>query len=150
MSLREACPVESGLDRPWAVVKDPQGFHEPGWETFLTFWAWQDQPARRLRRKATDLADAWNGLRAVAQHGTSSPGTDWHEWAATMTCRGRTLRQLMRQVQTLYRFYAFWPGYDPQRVPRQFWPAEPWRANAGSRSSGRPNRRHEPVPLLHL
>ena len=125
MRLREAFHVESWPDRPWAIVWDPQGFREPGCETFLTFWAWQDLSPRRLRREATHLADAWNGLRAVAQHWTTATEADWHAWIATMASLDRTPRQLARQVETLYRFYAFWHWYDPRRVPRLFWPSEP-------------------------
>ena len=103
MRLREAFHVESWPDRPWAIVWDPQGFREPGCETFLTFWAWQDLSPRRLRREATHLADAWNGLRAVAQHWTTATEADWHAWIATMASLDRTPRQLARQVETLFR-----------------------------------------------
>lgn len=117
--------VEYWLDRPWAIVWDPHGFREPGSETFLTFWAWQDLPARRIRRQAQHLSDAWNYLRAIEQHWATARWTDWEEWASTMTCGVKTPRQLAAQVDTLYRYYGFWHWYDPQQVPRQYWPTNP-------------------------
>lgn len=116
--------VEYWPDRPWARVWHPQGFSDAGCETFLTFWAWQDSPRRRIRRDAQHLAGAWNILRTWDRDWTTATWTDWHEWAASQTCTEITPRQSAQHVDTLYRYYAFWHWYDPQRVPRQFWPTD--------------------------
>ncbi len=115
--------VEYCIDRPWATVWDPWGFREPGCETFLTFWAWQDLSARRIHRQAQHLTDAWNYLRAVDLHWSTARWLDWEELASTMMCQGTTLRRLTAQADTLYRFYAFWHWYDPKQLPRQYWPS---------------------------
>lgn len=117
--------VEYCADRPGATVWDPLGFREPGCETFLTFWAWQDLPTRRIRRQAHHLTDAWNYLRAVDLQWRTARWIDWEEWASTMMCHGTTLRRLTAQADTLYRFYAFWHWYDPQHLARQYWPSTP-------------------------
>jgi hypothetical protein len=125
MRSSDGFTVEYESDRPWARVWHPQGFSDPGCEAFLTFWAWQDAPVRRLRRDANELAAAWNGPRTRDLEWTTATWADWHKWVATLTGAERTPRQVARHVDTLYRYYAFWHGYDPRRVPRQFWPSDP-------------------------
>ena len=125
MSASDDFTVEYWPDRPWARVWHPQGFADPGCEAFLTFWAWQDQSPRRIRRDAQDLAHVWTVLRARDVEWTTATWSDWHEWAAMLASADVTPRQLARQVDTLYRYYLFWHWYDPQRVPRQWWPSDP-------------------------
>ena len=129
-SATRVCAVRTAASKLGAsMVKKPSTGPVPVRQmrnsgTFHTSYCDAYSP-RRLRREATHLAAAWNGLRAVAQHWTTATEADWHAWIATMTRVDRTPRQLARQVETLYRFYAFWHWYDPRRVPRLFWPSEP-------------------------
>lgn len=109
---------------PWVAVWDPQGFQDEGCQTFLTFWAWQDVSPRRLRRWARQLAPIWTWLRVMGFDWQTATMETWAEWACCHLQTPADLPVLARQVETLYRLYAFWHWYDPHRVPRQPWPRD--------------------------
>ncbi len=117
--------IERWSHQPWVVVWDPEGFPDQGCHAFLNFWAWQDVSPQRLRRWASQLADAWTWLRVMGYDWPEASLDVWSHWAFCQLATPTAVRSLARHVETLYQFYAFWHWYDPRRVPRQPWPRDP-------------------------
>lgn len=116
--------VQRWSHQPWVTVWDPQGFQDVGCHLFLTFWAWQDVSPRRLRRWAHQLADVWTWLRIMGYDWTDTTPVVWRHWALCQLATPVAPTTVASQIETLYRFYAFWHWYDPQRVPQQPWPRD--------------------------
>ena len=116
--------VQRWSHQPWVTVWDPQGFQDTGCHTFLTFWAWQDVSPRRLRRWARQLAEVWTWLRIMGYDWTDTTPDVWQHWARCQLASPVPPAAVASRIETLYRFYAFWQWYDPQRIPQQPWPRD--------------------------
>ena len=116
--------VQRWSHQPWVTVWDPQGFQDVGCHLFLSFWAWQDVSPRRLRRWAHQWADVWTWLRIMGYDWTDTTPVVWRHWALGQLATPVAPTTVASPIETLYRFYAFWHGYDPQRVPQQPWPRD--------------------------
>jgi hypothetical protein len=48
----------------------------------------------------------------------------WQQWALCQLATPVPEATVASRIETLYRFYAFWHWYDPQRIAQQPWPRD--------------------------
>ena len=115
----------SGLrTRPWAIVRDADGFPQDEINHYLTYAAWQDAPPRRVRTDAHHLADAAAWLARWDESWASADVDLWALYGHELQYyQGhRDPQPVYRMVETLHRAYAFWHWQDPQTIRWQPFP----------------------------
>ena len=128
-------PEESGYrlyrlaKRPWALIRDAEGFLDDRCNAYLLFAAWQDRSRRQVVADARWLTQAASWVRGDPQGAWQT--TDLDRWAAFL--QGLALDRVHRHqhwqravgeaVEALHRAYAFWHWADPERFTYQPFPA---------------------------
>ncbi|MDA8205999.1 MAG: hypothetical protein M0Z36_08015 [Thermaerobacter sp.] len=115
--------------RPWALIRDTEGFLEERCNAYLLFAAWQDRSRRQVVADARWLTLAATWVREDPQGAWET--TDLDGWAAFV--QGIALERFQRHqqwerpvseaVEALHRAYAFWHWAEPERFTYQPFPA---------------------------
>ena len=116
-------------NRPWAIIRDAEGFLDDDCNAYLLFAAWQDRSRHQVVTDARWLTQTATWLRK------EPPGmwetTDLDQWAVFL--QGLALDRLLQHqiwqrpvgeaVETLHRAYAFGHWAQPDRFTYQPFPA---------------------------
>lgn len=115
--------------RPWAVIRDAEGFLEDRCNAYLLFAAWQDRSPRQVVADAGWLTQAATWMRKDPQGAWETMDLD--RWAAFL--QGIALDRVQRHqdwqrpvcaaVEALHRAYAFWHWAELERFTHQPFPA---------------------------
>ena len=111
--------------RPWAVVRDADGFSAEAINGYLQYAAWQDAPPGRVRSDARGLAAAAAWLETIGRPWATADLDIWATYCEDLMYERWDLspQRAYHVVETLHRVYAFWHWQDPHAVPWQPFPA---------------------------
>ena len=121
--------VERLSRRPWALVRDPEGFLDSVILAYLTCAAWQDASQTQVRADARWLARAasWMSSQfAWADLDLDAWTVFLQDVAVDCLLDGQVpQRAAFQAVHALHRAYAFWHWADPIRFHCQPFPTTP-------------------------
>ncbi len=121
--------VERLSRRPWALVRDPEGFLDSAILAYLTYAAWQGASPTQLRADARWLARAARWMPpqlAWADLDLDAWTVFLQDVAVDRISDGQVpQRAAFKAVHALHRAYAFWHWADPICFKCQPFPATP-------------------------
>ncbi len=115
--------------RPWAIIRDIEGFIDPDTMEYLTFAAWQDRTLRQVLADARWLTVAATWLAQNSHRVWASTGLDdWGDFVEDVTYPSHSRRPsrepaAWQAVEVLHRAYAYWHWSHPDRFHCQPFPA---------------------------